>query len=224
MSTSCVVCSGSSQCNRCIIRSQRTTIAGLLEKIAYLENSKNDLLQIREYERQKVYHKIIRTTTPQEYDYKDHLSNTRFYTITFDPTKFGQLKLDLEDSYNYIIHHLLEAQKIYCIFSFYGCIEMHQNGNPHAHLLIHSNYHNDIKNYLKAKFTDNMRNKFCIDSGPAKYPQAKEYIDKESKIYFKNKLTVLKPKSQRVLIEIVSDCSDSGSEDAPNDNPLDYNL
>lgn len=104
---------------------------------------------------------------------------------------------------------------------------MHKNGNPHAHVLIHSNYQNDIKNYLKSKFTDNMHNKFCIDSGPAKYPQAKEYIEKESTIYFQNKLTVMKfaKSRQRVLIEVLSEGSDSGSEDSADEvNPLDYNL
>jgi len=222
MSTSCVICSGSSPCNKCIIKTQQRLINGLLEKIAYLENQKNDKLQLKEYDYQNNYSKVIRTNTPQQYEYSKQLSNTRFYTITFDPAKFGTLKLDTEDCYNYIIHHILEAQKIYCIFSFYGCIEMHKNGNPHAHVLIHSNYQNDIKNFLKSKFTDNMHNKFCIDSGPAKYPQAKEYIEKESKIYFQNKLTVMKFGKSRLrqLIEVTSDCDSEFDED----NPLDYNL
>lgn len=185
MNTSCVVCQGSSiRCSKCEIHNLKSEIKGLKEKIRYMELHENDIIQLSEQNKQKNYSSFKITHEPQTYEYKDFLSLCQFYTITFDPKKFGSIRLDKSEAFNYILHHLLHCYKQFHIFSLYGCIELHQNGNPHAHLIIHSNYHRDIKQYLLSKFSDNMFNKVCIDVGPARYPQAKEYIDKESTLYF----------------------------------------
>lgn len=214
----CPLCKDSSnKCSKCEIKQLKSELEGLREKIRYMEVQENDKIHLDEQHKQKVYSSFKITSVPQPYDYEDFLSLTKFYTITFDPNKFGTLKIDKRQAFEYILHHLLHCYKYFHIFSLYGCIEMHQNGNPHAHIIIHSNYHKEITTYLKSKFTDNMHNKHCIDVGPAKYPQAKEYIEKESTLYFS------KHNHQDIasLLYVMAEEADSLS--AMN-NPLDYGL
>jgi hypothetical protein len=126
-----------------------------------------------------------RQCTPFEYNYETELSNSFFITITFDPAKFGLYPYEAERK-QYIINSLYKIMKDDLIKKCYGCFEYHNNGIIHSHLI--ANIAPDdaklVKRKLKEQFTDNLNNKIVVDIGKAKFPNAKEYIEKESEDYY----------------------------------------
>lgn len=128
----------------------------------------------------KQYITLESSQFPQEFEYG---ANSYFYTITFDPERFGPIIPD-NKAKDYILYILSMVIEKFANTRIYGSFEYHKNGNIHAHCIIVTYQQKEITQYLKSKFTNNPKNKHCIDCGPARVPQAKEYIEKESDHYF----------------------------------------
>ena len=182
----CVICKGSIQCNRCTITQLRQENQALKKELSTYYIDKSELLQLKYYEELQLRKYIQQSASPYEFEYKDKLSNAHFITLTFDPAKFGlqEYRSQRMDYISYQLTSLLQQQ---LTTSFYGCFENHKNGIIHAHLIMITAFPKEVFKQLKKSLTDNQYNKVCVDIGPAKYPQAKEYIEKESTDYFKSK-------------------------------------
>ncbi len=94
-----------------------------------------------------------------------------FFTLTFDPDKFGYDN-DPEDEEDYILiilHKLLKGKERYNVDSIYLCFEKTKAGVIHAHGVISSPaYSKVVKHYLKTCFTNNPRNRCAVQYEPAK--------------------------------------------------------
>lgn len=180
---SCAVCVGTTPCFRCQIKQLKLENNQLRQELVkYYEIDAGDL-ELKYYHKQLIDDHIVQTQKPQEYDFKNNLTNAYFITITFDPSKFGiqpheQLRKD------YILYQLAKLKAIEKFTECYGCFEYHKNGLIHSHLIMITGFPNEVKQILKMKFTDNTRNKIVIQFDKAKYPAATNYINKESTHYY----------------------------------------
>lgn len=217
----CPLCYNSSvKCSKCEIISLKLEIARLRRELSqfYLIDSEKLSVSLQEKQLSCDY-LTIRAVIPIKYEYKDALSLSHFVTITFDPARFGMQEFQSERK-EYILHkfYILMDKKL--INNVYGSFELHKNGIVHAHVIINAQTENikKINKLLKSYFTDNQHNKIVIQIGPAKYPQAIEYIEKESEDYFliqhrpSKKFTKLTPKVEETTLP----CN--------GENPLDYGL
>lgn len=183
----CPICFNSSvKCSKCEIASLKSEISALRRELAKYYTIDVTKFTPNFYDKfiQMNYH-IIRQSQPIEYNYESELSNSFFMTLTFDPARFGLQPYETERK-NYIINQLCKLMKDGLIKKCYGCFEFHQNGIIHSHLI--ANIAPDdiplVKRKLREAFTDNHYNKIVVDIGKAKYPQAKQYIEKESDSFF----------------------------------------
>lgn len=180
----CAICSGSNiQCSKCEILSLRKTINGLQSQLDKYTNILSDNLSLKYWQVVDIDKCFKRSKKPIPYNYKDKLSTAKFLTITFDPAKFGIQPLE-DERKNYILLQLQRMIVHEMILELYGSFEYHKSGIVHAHCIIITNDESAVKQYIQPKFTDNRYNRKAIDLGPAKYPQAEEYINKESVDYF----------------------------------------
>lgn len=106
-----------------------------------------------------------------------------FFTLTFDPDKFGHDN-DPEDEEDYILivlHKLLKGKERYNVESIYLCFEKTKAGVIHAHGVCISSpaYLKVVKHYLKTCFTNNPRNIKAVQYEPAK-KRCIEYINKDA--------------------------------------------
>lgn len=184
--TSCAICHHSTQCYKCEIFDLKAKVRQLQSELSRYYTSDVEKLKLTFSDKQDYSNFIVmRCDLPIEYDYKDELSTSHFVTITFDPARFGMHPFD-EERKEYILHKLTSIMDKQLIKKCYGSFERHKNGIIHSHLIINAQQEDikKIKQLLKSYFTDNPYNKIVIDIGPAKYPQAKDYIEKESDDYY----------------------------------------
>jgi len=195
---SCSICSGTSTlCYKCQVNKLTQEVHELREELTRLYAIKSDELKLKYYQLQDLQN-IKQRNTPFHFEYESKLSNSYFCTITFDPNRFG-VESQEEDRKNYILYHLYNLMtKLHYITELYGSFEYHKNGIIHAHTIIVTGYPEDVKKYLKSQFTNNPNNRVAIQLDKAKYPQAKEYIDKESNHYFYYKVKNIESGTERL--------------------------
>jgi len=111
----------------------------------------------------------------------DTLKYYHFFTITFDPAKFG-VGNQPKDEEHYILKCLYDCRGYFTELT--GCFELTKTGTTHAHFITYSYQPRDFHKALKKMFTDNPRNNVAIHSGPAKFPAAEEYISKDDGMKF----------------------------------------
>lgn len=184
--TTCVVCAGTTQCNRCIITDLRKRVKELEQQLQKYNTEIPDCLMISPLRLSKINYLFYRSTKPLEFEYKNDLKNALFITLTFDPNKFGIQPL-IEERKNYILHSIRRLYKTGLIVSVYGSFEFHKSGMIHSHFIAIKKLYvdeKDIYRELRSMFTDNPHNKCAVTIYPAKFPQAKEYIEKESTDYY----------------------------------------
>lgn len=186
MSTSCVVCKGGSQCNKCIIKDLKKRIEILNYELRYLRKDSNPLLKNKDY------------TTHFELDnkflalrYYGSLTEYQFLTITFDPNKFGLFNQP-KDEQNYIFRvlykclHYDDGEYRSPITQLTGCFEYQKNGTTHAHIIIRTAYTpKQIEDFLRPQFTDDVKNKCAIKSYLLQKEKCEDYLIKESTEYFR---------------------------------------
>lgn len=192
------------------------------------EQDCTELLDLKYYQKMDIRNTFSENTLPFVFDYESKLSNAYFITITFDPNKFG-VKENTDLRKDYILYQLTKLKQKELYTDCYGCFEYHKNGIVHSHLIMITNYPKEIKQLLKSKFTDNVHNKVVIQLDKAKFPQAQQYIEKESEHYY-----IIKRKDKVCSIPHCTDRPErvrknpGSSEDRPlslpGSNPLDYGL
>lgn len=182
----CVICRNSTQCFRCEIKELKQQILDLKSKIIKYESDCSEQLALHYYNKVEIRKTFSEKQMKFVFDYENKLSNAYFITITFDPNKFGVKELtDMRK--DYILHQLTKLYQKEMYSDCYGCFEHHKNGIIHSHLIMITAFPKEVRAYLKSKFTDNVHNKVVIQLDKAKYPQAAEYIEKESVHYYKIK-------------------------------------
>lgn len=185
MSTFCVCFGSSILCPNCEITRLKKEIKKLRQELDMYTHIMSEELDLKYWQIADINKTFTRSKIPLKFEYKHNLSKCNFITITFDPAKFGIQPLH-EERKNYILSKLFSMIKSCVIMELYGCFEYTKAGFIHAHLIASTNYReSEIKQILKVYFTDNMRNTKAVDVGPAKHPQAEEYINKESDDYFR---------------------------------------
>lgn len=206
----CPICSESSiKCNKCEIIKLKNEVCTLRRELAKYYTSDVTKFTPNFYDKfLSLNFKTVRQCQPIEYVYESELPNSFFITITFDPARFGLYPYESERK-QYILNSLYKIMKDELIKKCYGCFEYHQNGIVHSHLI--ANIAPDdakiVKRKLREQFTDNLHNKIVVDIGKAKFPQAKQYIEKESEEYFmitqlnNNNKTIETSKSRNPLDE-----------------------
>lgn len=100
------------------------------------------------------------------------------YTITFDPNRFSLLGTNNPQEEAYILLQLSFAMKDGLTNHIYGCFEVTQAGVTHAHLNADTYQPVELYQFLKKRFTNDMRNHKCIVYGIAKEPNSIDYINK----------------------------------------------
>lgn len=221
MST-CAVCNSSNiQCWKCERISLKFKIAQLQNELAKFYSADIEKLSVEYYERQiSQDYLTVQSPIPIKYDYHNDLSTSHFVTITFDPARFGLQPFESERK-DYIIHKLYRLFDKNLVKKCYGSFERHKNGIIHSHLIINAQQEDikKIKQLLKSYFTDNPYNKIVVDIGPAKYPQAMEYIEKESDDYY-----MIIPKDNTNRKYKHKKLTQYGQQEVSDENPLDYGL
>lgn len=218
--SSCAICYQSTQCYRCENRDLKIKIQSLQQELSKYYTSDIEKFTLSYYDKQLSQEFITKySDKPILYDYKNELSTSHFVTITFDPAKFGMQMFD-DERQQYIIHKLYNLMSKDLIKKCYGSFERHKNGIIHSHLIINAQQE-DIKKItklLKSYFTDNPYNKIAIDIGPAKYPQAMEYIEKESDNYY-----LIIPK-EKTLTKCLKQCFKNPNTQADLDGEFPVNI
>lgn len=180
---SCVICSGSSQCTKCRLKTANDMIRQYKERLDYILNISSEQLQLTYYQEILIDSTFKQSSFPFEFIIPDtNLEYWHFITITFDPEKFG-VSNPVESERKYILCQLSKLIHMKFLKDIYGCFEQHNNGRTHAHFIAFV-LDNDYKQYLKRKFTDNPRNNIAVKPLPAMFPQVIKYIQKESTAYY----------------------------------------
>lgn len=179
----CIICSQTSQCFKCQIAQLKQENADLRKELARFHSITNEKLQLKYWQQQEITNTFIQSKTKIPFEYKDKLSNAYFITITFDPNKFGVEQLD-DERKQYILYSLYKCIKSEMITELYGSFEYHKNGLIHSHAIAITGYHKELYDKLQPLYTDNSHNKYAIQIGKAKHPQAQQYIEKESTHYY----------------------------------------
>lgn len=99
-------------------------------------------------------------------------NQTFFFTLTFDPDKFGHNN-DPEDEEDYILivlHKAFKDKERFNINGIYMCFEKQKSGVIHAHGITRSSpyYMKATKHFLKTCFTNNPRNIYAVQYEPSK--------------------------------------------------------
>lgn len=183
----CVICCGYTQCDKCKIKDLQRQLSEYKEAMDFFLGESSISMSIDKVFFAKKYMNTFECSSgyykgdiPDEY-----LRNTYFITLTFDPDKFGTNNPS-EDEENYILYILAKQCKRDRIFNIYGCFEQFKTGITHAHLIMHTNFIDEIRKELKLALTNNPRNRNSIDIGPAHKTKAIDYINKSDdghKIY-----------------------------------------
>lgn len=179
----CLICKDTSPCYKCQIAHLKRENADLRNELTRLHGITNEKLQLKYWQQQEITNTFIQSKTKIKFDYKSKLSNAYFYTITFDPNKFGVEPLE-DERKQYILYTLYKTIKSELLTEVYGSFEYHKNGLIHTHFIAITGYPDEIYQKLKPLYTDNPHNRIALTYGKAKYPQAQQYIEKESTHYY----------------------------------------
>lgn len=184
--SNCVKCAGCSiLCYSCENRFLRKEITKLQQQLEIYTNTLSEELDLKYWQLMDIKNTFERSNTSMRFDYKHRLSTCKFITLTFDPAKFGIQPLH-DERKNYILSKLYRLIKSSIVIELYGSFEYTKAGIVHAHLIANTNFTiEELTAIIKPYFTDNPYNTKAVDIGPAKYPQAEEYINKESDDYFR---------------------------------------
>lgn len=216
----CPLCSSSShKCYRCRIKQLEEENRELRQELIKLTFTPPESFDIDYSVRMDIHNFVLRSTEAMDFEYIDKLSHAYFITITFDPAKFGCQQYEKQRK-NYILAQLLELRKEDKYTECYGCFEYHDNGIVHSHLIMITAYPKYVYRFLKSKFTDNSKNKVVIQVDKAKYPQAKQYIEKESSDYYY--INILPGYSRTIDTSISPDIKQQKKDIII--SPLDYGL
>lgn len=181
---SCVICYGSSPCYGCQIKTLNKVVHYYKGFYDMVNSIQNENLNLKSYQISDIFGSFVVSDSPIPLDgWNFDLKLWRFITLTFDPQKFG-CSNDPESERNYMLNIILAAARLSYLSSVYGSFELHKNGTVHTHLIakVHSQ---DLYYFLKKKLTDNPKNRNAVDEGPARFPNCIQYIEKESKNYYK---------------------------------------
>ena len=108
---------------------------------------------------------------------KISIQSVFFITITFDPSRFYDLGKCTADEENYILNKIALAYDQQLYKWTYGCFELQDNGNTHAHMMTYTTKPVELTRFLKECFTYNMRNQHCIKTLPGE-ANLQEYVNK----------------------------------------------
>lgn len=189
----CPICTNNDtiKCSSCQIKHLQIELNKLRNELAKLSIDRIDELHLKYYQQIEIKKYFIRTPLPVKFEYESKLSNAYFFTLTFDPTKFGLHEYENERK-EYILWTLTKYRHLY--FECWGSFEYHKNGIIHAHAIIITGQPKELYQKIQPMFTDKEHNKYAVDYGKAKYPQAEEYITKISTCYFYTNGTYTPPK------------------------------
>lgn len=152
-------------CYQCEIKRLKITIQEQQSIINFLKES-NDKSNLRKIDPELFTEcKGKREIVPN--NKKIDINNVWFITITFDPSRFNDLGLDLPQEEQYILYKVALAHNQLLFNWCYGCFELQSNGTTHAHLMCNSYNPQELNQFLKEQFTYNMRNQICIKTLPA---------------------------------------------------------
>jgi len=162
------------------IQALKDQIEELKKYIQKLEDKREEPFSELISEQQKLYLINTKIVNQKNESFINDLKgeNYNMYTITFSPVRFNRHS---DSQYiSYIYHHLLMIFFQYNSY-IYGCIEHHENGVVHTHLILQSkNSHKEIKRYLDDNFNHDIRNRHCIDMRKITDMEgALKYINKE---------------------------------------------
>lgn len=188
LKSSCLICKGFTQCLRCENCDLKAEVNSLRNQIRFLTDSKNELLEISRYDQMNIIKTLNVISKPIDIKLDD-LSTLPYYyfiTLTFDPNKFGVAN-DSEQEKQYLRSLIAITISREYISKVYGCFEYQKNGAVHCHFICYSYDSEQIVKagkYYKKRLTNNPHNRCAVQIGKMKYPQAIEYINKESVDYF----------------------------------------
>jgi len=230
----CVKCYNTPQCLQCENKQLKNDNLQLTQQLGKLLMIQPEEFDLKYYHKMDIKKHFKRQSTPfKEFEYKSKLTNASFFTITFDPSKFGTQPFE-DERKEYILHALTKSIKTEYFTEICGCFEYHKNGIVHAHFIVITAFRQQLKDCLIPYFTNNKRNLKCIDAGPAKYPQAMDYLTKESTDYFYHHYINRGPELETALFlneklrdsEGISEKNNQVYHDTPfmSSNPLDYGL
>ena len=171
----CIDCFRSVQpwCYKCTNKVLRNDIYSLQCEIAYLKKEFD-----AQFEELPTHHYLTylkRHLSSQ--DTFELTSNTHFFTITFDPSRFKNLGSNTSLEEIYILNQLSYFVKNKTIHDLYGSFELTKDGITHAHVNIKTYNPVELKRSLKERFTFNPQNRYAIHSGTAN-SKSMGYIDK----------------------------------------------
>jgi len=179
----CAVCLQSFQCNKCIIKDLQKKYNDLKQAFDFILDISPESLNIGCNTKVRLHSFFNRSSEPIEYDLSVDLNTAYFFTLTFDPQRFGVTNHDKSQK-DYMLSIIMDIFDKQMATSCYGCFEHHKNGSIHTHLILKTYIPQEVKKYFKSKLTYNAHNKHAVDFGHAKNPQAKQYIEKEATDYY----------------------------------------
>lgn len=185
MSTSCVVCKGTSQCQRCQIKDLKLKIEQQEYALQYFQKDSNQQLRLpKDYA-----HYFERDNKFLPIKYYGEMVDYHFLTITFDPNKFGIFNQHVDEQ-NYIFKYLHKSIDKQIVVQLTGCFEYQKNGTTHAHIILKSAQRDsEIEDFFRNYFTNDPKNKYAIKSYKLQKEKCETYLQKESTEYFRYDLT-----------------------------------
>jgi len=176
-------------CHKCVNINLRQQIRELENQLAFIRHESDD-----QFDQSDRYIKKIQRH-PEPIKPFELSTNTYFFTITFDPSRFMNLGSDNGLEEIYILNQLYDFIKTGQIFDLYGSFELTNQGITHAHVNIKTYLPVELKRSLKERFTWNPKNNIAIHCGLAN-TKSLAYINKieagkgtENKTWFSLKQT-----------------------------------
>lgn len=163
-------------CQTCQIYQLKKRIQNLESENAFLRKDQDQQFNLTLHLFYKYGKRYIETPyiKPKEQD------NLYFLTITFDPSRFNNLGTNTEAEETYILHQLALATKDQLVIELVGCFELQNNGTTHAHAHVRTYQPIELQQFLKKRFTNNMRNNKSVDLQIArKSDKGMDYINKK---------------------------------------------
>jgi len=174
----CATTSALHWCYKCQNKVLLEKVQRLEEQLGYILNLSSDALIVSRFDKfnSSRYFTFSDKFLPISDFTNDTLKYYHFFTITFDPAKFGVgNQSDAEEAY--IIKCLFDVREFF--HELTGCFELTKQGITHAHFITYSYQPQELHKHLKKMFTDNPRNNVAIHHGPAKFPTSIDYISKD---------------------------------------------
>lgn len=184
MST-CAICQGQPPlCTRCEIRALKLEVLELKRVNQYLTRGNSILFDFEGSDYRIINMFSTFSSFKVGHDIAYHSATLKFYTLTFDPAKFG-VSNDMELEKQYMLIQIGKAYRDFNCTYVYGCFEYHKTGAVHTHFILKSyDNHPKIYKFLKYRFTDNPSNRCAIVvKAVADYGVIK-YINKESTEFY----------------------------------------